>query len=235
MSNDIEKQKVELETLGRRIDHYAQSRSLPLLLLLPVIVFNAALLVATIDLIPKYGSLIGKRGSLIIMLVVLLWVLFSSTLLPYLILKRYAHSFYKNEGSIELQKEKTPIWTWITYIVTFLGPAILNTQHLLAVRWALTISLVSFGTFILYLGKKQKEALIGLVYGLLSLIAAVATAAGIPPLIAGRHSYFASLMIYIIFAGLITTAAVHIYNRSVLRKIKQMRPSGEQQTNKSDT
>jgi len=39
----------------------------------------------------------------------------------------------------------------------------------------------------------------------------------------------------IVGVGLITMVVVHIYNRMILRKIKEMRPFGEQQANKSDT
>jgi len=53
MAGDIEKDetRAELEDLGRLIDRYAQSRSLPLLMLLPIIVFNVVLLVVTVELV----------------------------------------------------------------------------------------------------------------------------------------------------------------------------------------
>jgi len=235
MPDDIEKHKAKLEHLERLVGRYAQSRSLGLLILLPIIVFNAILLVATVELGPKYGAIIGKWGWWAISTVVFLWVLFSSLWLPFIILKRYGLSFYKKEGDIELEREKVPIWTWVVYGVTFVGPAFLNVFNIMPVRWALTMSLASFGIFILYLGKKHKEIAVGVVYGLLCLVEAVATAAGVPPLFAGRHSYFASLMTYIIGAGLITAVVVHIYNRKILHKIKGMRPFGEQETNKSDS
>jgi hypothetical protein len=233
MPND--KQKAKLEDLNGLIDRYAQSRSLPLLILLPIMVFNVVLLVVMVELGPRYGALIGKRGWLAISTLVVLWVLFSSTWLPFKLLKRYGSSFYRKEGDIELEREKAPIWTWVVYGVTFIGPAFLNEFNIMPVCWALTMSLASFGTFILYLGKKHKEIALGFVYGLLCLVAAAATAVGVPPLFAGRHSYFLSLMVYIISAGLITTVAVHIYNRVILRKIKQIGLFDDQQTNKSDT
>lgn len=237
MSDNIEKEKrkVELDDLGRLVDRYAQSRSLPLLILIPMIVFNVLLLVGTLELRLRYCPLMGKKGWLTIYILVILWVLFSSTWLPFKLLKRYAGSFYKKEGDIELQREKVPVWAWIVYGVTFVGPAFLNEFNIMPVRWALTTSLASFGIFILYLGKKYKETPLGLVYGLLCLIAAAATAAGVPPIFAGRHSYFVSLMTYIIGAGLITTVVVHIYNRLILRKIREMRPFSEQEPNKSDS
>lgn len=237
MSNDIEKEKkkVELENLGRLVDRYAQSRSLPLLILIPMMVFNVLLLVGMLELRLRYCALMGKKGWLTIYILVILWVLFSSTWLPFKLLKRYGGNFYKKEGDIELQREKVPVLAWIVYGVTFVGPAFLNVFNIMPVRWALTTSLASFGVFILYLGKKYKETPLGLVYGLLCLIQATATAAGLPPLFVGRHSYFASLMTYIIGAGLITTVVVHIYNRIILRKIKETRPFGGQEANKSDT
>jgi len=237
MAGDIEKDetRAELEDLGRLIDRYAQSRSLPLLMLLPIIVFNVVLLVVTVELGLRYGALIGKWGWLAISTLVFLWVLFSSTWLPFKLLKRYGSSFYRKEGDIELKREKAPVWTWVVYGVTFIGPAFLNEFNIMPVRWALTMSLASFGIFILYLGKKHKEIALGFVYGLLCLVAAVVTAVGVRPLVMGRHSYFLSLMVYIIIAGLITTVAVHIYNRVILRKIKQVGLFDGQQTNKSDT
>jgi len=234
-NNDIQKRKVELERLGQLVDRYAQSRSLPLLILLPIIVFNVVLLVGTVELGLKYGALIGKWGWWAISTFVFLWVLFSSTWLPFKLLTRYGSSFYRKEGDIELQREKVPIWTWVVYGVTFVGPAFLNVFNIIPVRWALTMSLASFGIFMLYLGKKHKEMPLGLVYGLLCLIEAAATAAGVPVLFVGRHSYFVLLMIYIIGAGLITMVVVHIYNRRILRKIKEMRPFGEQEANTSDS
>ena len=40
---------------------------------------------------------------------------------------------------------------------------------------------------------------------------------------------------YIAGSGLVTAIAVHVYNRKILRKMKEMRPLGEQEANKSDT
>lgn len=107
MSDDIEKEKTkaELENLGRLVDRYAQSRSLPMLLLLPIIVFNAILLIATIEV----AGIIDKSAWLLIFILVFLWVLFSSLCLPFIILKRYGSVFYKTEGEIVLEREKVPI------------------------------------------------------------------------------------------------------------------------------
>ena len=239
--SDIEKRKTELEQLGRLgrlIDRYAQSRSLGMLILLPLIVFNAVLLVGTIEFGRKYGALIGKFWMLTIMGSVFLWVLFSSTWLPFKLLTRYGNSFYRKEGDIELQREKVPIWTWVVYGVTFVGPAFLNEFNIMSVRWALTMSLVSFAVFMLYLGKKHKEQPLGVVFGGLCLTEALVIVSGLIKPFGGEqwiHSYFVTLMAYIIGAGLITAVVVHIYNRKILRRIKEMRPFGEQEPNKSDT
>jgi len=234
MSEDIEKEKkkVELENFGRLVGRYAQSRSLPMLLLLPIIVFNAILLVAAIE----SARVIDKAAWLLIFILVFLWVLFSSLWLPFIILKRYGPSFYKKEGNIELEREKVPIWTWVLYAVTFVGPAFLHEFNIMPLRGALTMSLASLGIFILYLGKKQKEIVLCIVYGILILSAALVTALGFVEPFGSekyKHAFFVTLMAYIIGAGLITTVVVHIYNRKVLRKIKEMRPFGEQKANKS--
>ena len=75
----------------------------------------------------------------------------------------------------------------------------------------------------------------GFVYGVLSLAEAAATAIGIRAPFVEEHSCFMPLVIYLVGAGLITTVVVHTYNRLILRRIKQMRPIGEQQADKSDS
>jgi len=234
MSDDIEKRKVESERLGRLgwlIDRYAQSRSLGLAVPLVVVVINAVLLVGSIELL----SWKPAWWSIAILFLVEAWVLIGSIWLYFKLWPKYGNFFYKRDGKIELEQERVPIWAWATYAFTFIGPAVLNELEMLPVRWALAMALASFGIFILYVGKKHKEIALGVVYGLLCLVEAVGTAVGVAPFFTGRHSYFLSLIIYIISAGLITTAAVHMYNRKILCKIKEMRPFGEQEANKSDT
>jgi len=231
---DTEKQRGDLEKLSGLVERYAQSRSLPMLLLLPIIVFNAILLVATIEV----AGVIDKSAWLSIFILVFLWVLFSSLWLPFIILKRYGSVFYKAEGEIELEREKVPIWAWATYAFTFIGPAVLNELEILPVRWALVVSMVSFGVFMIYVGKKQKEMVLGIVYGGLVLLEALVTALGLVKPFGGqqwKHAFFVTLIAYIIGAGLVTAIVVHIYNRKILRKIKETSPFGEQETNKSDT
>ncbi|MBA7631626.1 hypothetical protein ES703_39159 [subsurface metagenome] len=108
MSDDIEKRKVEVEKLsrlGRLIDRYAQSRSLPLLIPLAMMIFNVVLLVSVVKLGLAYGTRIGRNGILIIVILVVLWTFFSSIWVVGKLLDRYGGCFYKREGIIELQRE----------------------------------------------------------------------------------------------------------------------------------
>ena len=233
MADDIEEQKTELENLGRLVERYAQSRSLPLLISLAMMIFNVVLLVSVVKLVVAYGMRIGQNGALVIVVLVVLWMFFSSIWVVGKLLDRYGGCFYKREGIIKLQRERIPIWAWIAFVVTFLGPVFLNTFWIMPARWGLTISLASFGIFMLYAGKKDKQISLGFVYGVLSLAEAAATAIGVRAPFVEEHSYFVPLVIYLVGTGLITTVVVHIYNRRVLRKIKETRPFGEREPNKS--
>ncbi len=237
MSDYIEKvkTKAELENLGRLVDQYAQSRSLPLLISLAMMIFNVVLLVSVVKLVMAYGMRIGRNGVLIIVILVVLWMFFSSIWVVGKLLDRYGGCFYKREGIIKLQRERIPIWAWVAYAITFVGPVLLNTFWIMPARWGLTISLTSFGIFMLYAGKKDKEITLGVVYGVLSLAEAAATAMGVRIPFVNEHSCFMPLVIYMVGAGLITTVVVHIYNRRILQKIKEVRPFGEQQRSKSDS
>lgn len=237
MSGDIEKDKTkaDLENLGQLVDRYAQSRSLQLLISLPILVINVALLIGATKLVLAYGLQIGQRWSLVIMGLVFLWIVFSSTWLVAKLLDRYGICFYKKEGNVELQQENAPIWAWVAFVVTFVGPVFLNMFWIMPVRCGLVISLTSFGIFMLYVCKKQKDVALGVVYGTLSLIGATAAAIGVPVPLAEERSYFLPLIIYIIVAGLITVIVVHIYNRKILHKLKEMRPFSEQETSKPDS
>jgi len=233
MSDDIEKEKkkVELENLGRLVDRYAQSRSLGLAVPLVAVVIIAVLLAGLRELL----SWKLAWWTIAIFFLVEAWILIGSIWLCFKLWPKYGNFFYKRDGKIELEEERVPIWAWAAYAFTFIGPAVLNELEMLSVRWALAMALASLGIFVLYLANKHKETALGLVWGLLCLAEAVATAAGVPAPFVGMHSYFASLMVYIIGAGLITMVVVHIYNRKVLRKIKETRPFGEQEPDKSDT
>ncbi len=91
MSDDIEKEKTkaELENLGRLVDRYAQSRSLPLLISLAMMIFNVVLLVSVVKLVVAYGIRIGGNGVLIIVILVVLWMFFSSIWVVGKLLDRY--------------------------------------------------------------------------------------------------------------------------------------------------
>ena len=237
MSDNIKKQKAELERLGRLeglVDRYAQSRSLELLIVMVLFAVNVILILL-------WGKLLfWKKGwlwPLTITILVWGWFFLSGWLLSKAF-KRYACFLYK-EGQIELEEKKIPIWAWAAYFITFCGPAVLNLFDVLPVRWALVTSLTSFGIFMLYIGKKQNANLLAGVFAGLVLTAAAATAIGLPtPFMNSEqwlYSLFLSLMIYLVGAGVSAAVVVHIYNRKVLRKIKQMRPFGEQESNTSDT
>ena len=97
MSDDIEKEKkkVELENLSSLIDRYAQSRSLPLLISLAMMIFNVVLLVSVVKLVVAYGLRIGQSGVLVIVVLVVLWTFFSSIWVVGKLLDRYGGCFYK--------------------------------------------------------------------------------------------------------------------------------------------
>ncbi len=117
------------------------------------------------------------------------------------------------------------------YGVTFLGPLILDQTGFLPTRWALTTALASLGIFMLYAGKREREAPLGIVFGGLLLLLALASAAGLPtPFPAGwRHACWLTLMTYVVGAGAIATIVVHLYNRRILRRLKGANPLGPQQ------
>lgn len=234
MKDDIRVKKTDLENLGRLVDRYAQSRSLGLLIPLMIILVNVFLIVVAIELVGWKQ----QQWTLALLWLVVIWVFISSSWLAIKLVAKYGYSLYRRDGWIELAKEKIPIWAWGLYIVTFLGPAILSAEGILSARWALTISLASFGIFLFYISRRHKEKTSGVVFGGLCLIEAVLTAAGVPSPLANKqwvYSFFVSLMIYLISSGLLTVAIVHIYNRKILHRIQQIRLSNEQQANKSDS
>jgi hypothetical protein len=238
MSDDIKNHKEEAEKLnllGRLVDKYAQSRSLPILISLAMMIFNVVLLVSVVKLVVAYGLRIGQSGVLVIVVLVVLWMFFSSIWVVGKLLDRYGGCFYKREGIIKLQRERILISAWIAFVVTFLGPVFLNIFWIMPARWSLTISLASFGIFMLYAGKKDKQITLGFVYGILSLAEAAVTAMGVRIPFVSEHSCFVPLVLYMVGAGLITTVVVHIYNRRILHKIKGMGPIGEQQAGQSDS
>jgi len=237
MSDEFRKDKTDVEKLdqmGRLVDKYAQSRSLPLLISLAMMIFNVVLVISVVKLVVAYGLRIGQDGVLVIVVLVVLWMFFSSIWVVGKLLDRYGGCFYKREGIIKLKRERIPMWAFIAFVITFIGPVFLNIFWIMPARWSLAISLTSFGIFMLYAGKKDKQISLGFVYGVLSLAEAAVTAIGVRVPFVKEHSCFVPLVIYLVGAGLITIVVVHIYNRLILRRIKQMRPFSEQQTTKSD-
>jgi hypothetical protein len=239
MADDIEKRKTEVERLGRLVDRYAQSRSLGLWIPLLWVAINVVLLVALggFVLIPvlTIGGAWAGLGLIAGYMVLSMW-------LGSWLTNRYGYRFYQKDGEIELEPERVPIWAWALFFVTSLGPAILIMIDLLQVRWALVITYLSYGWFLLFAGKKEKEEVLGVVYGSLILIVAGATAMGwLRPFGEGQWRehpflvYLVTFMTCLVGVGVITVILVHMYNRKILRKIKEVRPFGEQQTSKSDS
>ena len=245
MSGDVNNRKAEVEKLnrlGRLVDKYAQSRSLGLWVSVAVSVINIILVIGSMQLCvvlacrrsPWWWAPIVLAG---------LWGLVSTVWL-WRFDRKHGHRFYdKKDGKIEVERVRTPAWAWAAYAITFLGPLISNAFEIMSDRWGLTISLTSFGVFVLYGCKKEKEKFLGFVLGAFCLIEAAATALGVPvPLTdiplgntgISAHTYFLALAIYIAAAGLMAMVVVHIYNRRVLRKIKETRPFSEREPNKSD-
>jgi len=249
MADDIGKDKAESEKpgrleqlerlgrLGQLIDRYAQSRSLGLWAGAVVVVINTIVLAGSIEL-ARVLILTDRSWWLAPIVFASLWVLISTAWLVWFE-KKHGYSFYdKRDGKIEVEKERVAVWACAVYVITFLGPTFLSEFGIMPIRWAITMALTSFGTFLLYIGKKHKEKALGTVFGGLCLVEAAATALGVPIPLAGKdwmYSYFLVLNIYVVAAGLITMVVVHIYNRKILRKIKESRPFGEQEANKSDT
>ena len=234
MSDDIKKRKGQLENFGRLVDRYAQSRSLGLFIPLAILVINVVLIVATIKLAMWKPQAWWARNAF---WPVGVWVL-GSVWLAFKLVAKYEFSFYRKDGKIELQREKIPIWAWAVFLVAAIGAAILSAEHILPIRWALTLALASCGVFVLYIGKAQKETPLCIMLGSLLLLEAIVIAAGLPMPFADRgwlYSFFLPLELSIVGAGLVAMLVVHIYNRKILRKIKEMRPFGGQEANKSGT
>jgi hypothetical protein len=238
MSGDVNNRKAEVEKLnrlGRLVDKYAQSRSLGLWVSVVVLLINTIVAIGSIELIVVLAY---RRSSWwwAPLVPAVLWALISTVWLWWFD-RKHGHRFYdRKDGKIEVEREKIPAWGWAAYTITFLGPLILNAFEIMSDRWGLTMSLASFAVFVLYGCKKEKEKFLGFVLGCLCLTQAAATVLGVPVPLTDiplantgivAHSYFLALMIYIAAAGLMAMVVVHIYNRKILRKIKETRPFGE--------
>ncbi len=246
MSGDIKNHKAQVEKLSRLgwlVDLYTQSRAIGLWVSVAVLAINVILVLGSMQLC----VVLACRGSSWWWAPVVLagvWG-FSSTVWLWRFDRKHGNRFYdKKDGKIEVVRERIPAWAWVVYGTAFLGPLFLNACEIMSDRWGLTMSLISFGVFVLYGCKKEKEKIVGVVLGGLCLIEAAATALGVPvpltdiPLAdtgISAHTYFLALTIYIAAAGLMAMVVVHIYNRKILHKIKQMELFGEQERSQSDS
>ncbi|MHC4790558.1 MAG: hypothetical protein ACYS8Y_03820 [Planctomycetota bacterium] len=235
MSDEIEKDKTraELENIGKLVDRYAQSRSLELLIGFVLFAMNIALILVWVRFM-FWKEMWWWPWTISIL--VWGWFFLSGWLLSK-IFKRYGYFFYR-EGKIKLEEEKIPIWAWSAYLITSLAATFLSAFNIMPVRWALVVFITSVGIFMLYVGKKQKAKPSSVVFAGLALIAAAATAVGVPTPFMNKqwlYSFFLASMIYIVGAGILAAIVTHIYNRRILRKIKEVRPFREQERNKSDS
>jgi hypothetical protein len=246
MSGDIKNKKGEVEKLNRLgwlVDRYTQSRALGLWVSVAVLVVNVIVVLGSMQLC----VVLACRGSWWWPAPVVLagvWGL-TSTVWLWRFDRKHGNRFYdKKDGKIEVERQRIPAWAWAVYGIAFLGPLFMNACEVLSDRWGLTISLTSFGVFVFYACKKEKEKFVGIMLAGLCLIEAAATVLGVPvpltdiPLAhtgISAHSYVLALMIYIAAAGLTTMVVVHIYNRRILHKIKEMRLFGEREKSQSDS
>ena len=240
MSDNTEKKNAEMERLEQLeglVDRYAQSRSFGLWASVVNGLINVFVLVGSIEL-AKFLVLADSSWWLAPIVFAPLWVLISTIWIIWFE-KKHNYSFYnKRDGKIEVEKERVAIWVMCAFLITFLGPTVGSQEGIIPVQWALTIALASFGICVIYIGKKQKDTISSAVFGGLCLIIAILTGLGLPRPFVGKdwiYSYFATSYLCFVIAGLVAMVVVHIYNRKVLRKIKEMRTFGEQQENKSDS
>ncbi|HUS72518.1 MAG TPA: hypothetical protein VMY06_05575 [Sedimentisphaerales bacterium] len=237
MSGDIKNYKEEAEKLnrlGRLVDRYAQSRSLGLLLPITLLIINALLTIGAIELV----SFKVTWWTCTVLVLVTLWVVCSSTWLAFKLVPKYEYSFYRKDGEIKLEREKVPVWAWGAYLITACGATLLSAFDIMPVRWALTLVLVILAVFVLYVSGKEKNKISGIVFSILMFVVGILTASGTLSPFAEKGwlcSFFVPLMIYIAAAGLMAMVVVHIYNRRILRKIKEVRPFGEQEAGKPDS
>ncbi len=208
------------------MNRYAQSRSLGLLIPLAIVLINAALLLQMDKLMA------WKPEAWWIRAVALFEVLFSigSLWLAFKLAKRYAMSFYRGDGVIELPRRRTPLIAVLIFLVVHAVPAALTMFEYISNRWGLALILTVAGVFFIYIRKRQKEAPTCLVLGGLLLLEAGAVALGIPTPFRSRewdYSFFVAYVILFTSAGLVTAVAVHIYNRRTWKRITQDRPFHE--------
>ena len=237
MSDDIKNHKVEVEKLnrlGRLVEKYAQSRSLSLLIPAVILGSVVTLIIGTTALTDwKPGRWWGPylNWGTIGIIAGLFW-------LGAKLVSRHEFIFYRRDGKIELETEKIPAWGWVAFFAGVFGAVFLSLFEVIHIRWALTLAIGSVGVFVLCIGKKEKAMPVCAVLGSLLIVEAVVIAAGVPIPFAGKewlYSFFLTFETSVVGAGLISAMVVHIYNRRILRKLKKMRPFGEQEPGKSDS
>lgn len=232
MANDTEKQKAELEKLGGLIDRYAQSRSLGLLVPVVILGIVVVLIIGSIELTdwkPEAWWTPYLIWGTIGIIAGLFW-------LGDKLVTRYEFIFYRRDGKIELETEKIPVWGWAAFFAAVIGAVFLSLFEIFTVRWALTLALGGTGVFMLCIGRREKAVPLCIVLGSLLLIETAVIAAGVPTPFAGRrwvYSFFLTFEMSMVVAGFISAMVVHVYNRRILSRIKELRPFGEQETSKS--
>ena len=239
---DIDRKKAKLDRFARLVDLYGQSRALPLIIELVLLAIAVAILLGAIGLshhilaTMPWPATTRAVVSLTILALAVAWAFSFNDWLISKLMARYGLEFYKKEGQIELASERISIWAWVLYIITFVGPAVLSAVELLSIPWALTIAFASFGIFLIYTGKKQKQIVLGIVFGGLAVLEAVAAGIGLLPIFpeSWQQAFFLTLMAYLLADGLITIIVVHLYNRAILRRIKGASPLGNQRQDVSD-
>jgi uncharacterized membrane protein YjjB (DUF3815 family) len=236
MSDEFGKDKADVEKLdqiGRLVDKYAQSRSLGLLIPVAILGAIVALIIGTTKLTDwKPGAWWAPYVIWLTPAVIAGFLWLGSKLVA-----RYEFSFYRSDGKIELETKKIPVLWWVVFFAAVVGATFLSLFEVMPVRWALTLALGGIGVFMLCIGRREKAVPLCIVLGSLLLIETAVVAAGVPTPFAARgwvYSFFVVFEMSVVIAGLISAMVVHIYNRRILRRIKELRPFSEQGTSKSD-
>jgi len=237
MSDEFGKDKTDIEKLdqmGRLVDKYAQSRSLGLLIPVAILGTVVAVIIGTMELTDwKPGAWWTPylNWGTIGIIAGLFWL--GSKLVA-----RYEFSFYRSDGKIELETKKIPVLWWVVFFAAVIGATFLSLFEVMPVRWALTLALGGTGVFMLCIGRREKAVPLCIVLGSLLLIETAVVAAGVPTPFAGRgwtYSFFLTFEMSVVVAGLISAMVVHIYNRRILRRIKELRPFGGREKSQSDS
>jgi MFS family permease len=235
MSDEFGKHKTDVERLdqiGRLVDKYAQSRSLGLLIPVAILGTIVAFIIGTTKLTdwkPEAWWTPYLIWGMIGIIAGLFW-------LGDKLVTRYEFIFYRRDGKIELETEKIPVWGWAAFFAAVMGAVFLSLFEVIPVRWALMLALGGTGVFMLCIGRREKAVPLCIVLGSLLLIETAVIAAGVPTPFAGRrwvYSFFLTFEMSMVVAGFISAMVVHVYNRRILRRIKELRPFSEQKTSKS--